>query len=228
MDYRNTEMQHLLISIRLPNGHWAGDITRERHDVTIRVDEHMPLPGGKGLSTVVASSQSSVSNIDEFLEYLNVHSSIDEVNVTDKKENSVEMTLKIARRGGGILKPLMKAEVIPQTPFMVRDGWVEWEFITDHNRVKDLVNSLKNSDIPHRVHSLFKENESRLLTIRQREIFDLAVSKGYYETPRRITLTDLAKVAGISKSTICEIIHLIERHIIEEFADSVRRQSPKN
>ena len=29
MSRGKTDMQHLLISIRLPEGHWAGDITRE-------------------------------------------------------------------------------------------------------------------------------------------------------------------------------------------------------
>ncbi len=222
------DVQHLLISIRLPEGHWAGDITRERHSVLLRVDEHMALPAGRGLSTVVASSNSSVSNIDEFLEYLQGHSSIEEITVFDKHDDSIEMSLTIARKGGGFLKPLLKAKVTPQTPFTVRDGWVEWEFVTDHNHVKELVKALKKSGLPHRIHSLSKEAESRLLTIRQREIFDLAVSSGYYETPRRITLTGLAESAGVSKSTLCEMIHLIEKHIIDEFADSVRRQSPKD
>ncbi|MDP7659441.1 MAG: helix-turn-helix domain-containing protein [Candidatus Thalassarchaeaceae archaeon] len=228
MSRGKTDMQHLLISIRLPEGHWAGDITRERHSVLLRVDEHMALPGGRGLSSVVATSNSSVSNIDEFLEYLQEHSSIEEITVFDKHDDSLDLSLTIARKGGGFLKPLLKAKVTPQTPFTVRDGWVEWEFVTDHNHVKELVKALKKSGLPHRIHSLSKEAESRLLTIRQREIFDLAVSSGYYETPRRITLTGLAESAGVSKSTLCEMIHLIEKHIIDEFADSVRRQSPKD
>jgi predicted DNA binding protein len=64
--------------------------------------------------------------------------------------------------------------------------------------------------------------------VRQREVFDLAVRHGYYDTPRRITLTKLASKVGVSKSTLCEMIQLIEHRIIEEFSESVRRKSPKD
>jgi len=86
---------------------------------------------------------------------------------------------------------------------------------------------LKESGLPHRIHSLSNDTAPRLLTVRQREVFDLAVMHGYYDTPRKITLTELAGKAGVSKSTLCEMVHLIEKHIIDEFSESVRRQSPK-
>ena len=122
----------------------------------------------------------------------------------------------------------MDANHIPTLGCCRALGRVEWEFVTDHKHVKKLVKGLKESELPHRIHSLSKESTSRLLTVRQREVFDLAVSEGYYDNPRRITLTALAEMAGVSKSTLCEMIHLIEKNIIDEFAESVRRQSPRD
>lgn len=221
---RKVDMQHLLISIRLPEGHWAGDLTRSNPSITLRVNEHMALPQGRGLSTVVAAG----NNTNDFVSDLESHEGIEAADVFEEHFDSIEMSVTIARRGGGFLRPLIKAEVTPQTPFTVRDGWVEWEFVTDNDHVKKLVAGLKESKFPHRIHSLSKESTSRLLTVRQREVFDMAVSEGYYENPRRITLTALAEKLGISKSTLCEMIHLIEKNIIDEFAESVRRQSPRD
>jgi predicted DNA binding protein len=223
MTRHGADMQHLLISLRLPDGHWAGDTTRDNHHVAVRIEEHMPLPGGRG------SAQGTVNGegVKRFKTSLEEHPGIESITYYGDESDSVGIGLTIAKGGGGFVRPLIKAEVVPQTPFEIRDGWVEWEFSTDHEHVVNLVKGLKKSGLPHRIHSLSKESAPRLLTVRQREIFDLAVKSGYYEVPRKTTLTGLAKQAGISKSTMCEIIHLIEKQIISEFAESVRRQSPK-
>ena len=43
---------------------------------------------------------------------------------------------------------------------------------------------------------------SRMLTPKQRIIFDSALNEGYWDTPRRITLSALAELLGLSKSTL--------------------------
>ena len=218
-----TEMQHLNLQVRLPDGHWAGDATRENHHITLRIDEHMPLPNGRGTAHAHAFGQ----DIDRFLESVRSHEGVDEIQYHDKNEDAVGLSLTIGKSGGGFLRPLMKAAAIPRTPFEVRDGWVDWEFAMDQSHAKMFIDALRGADIPHRILSFSRTEQPRLLTKRQREVFDAAVALGYYETPRRITLTELAAHMGVSKSTLCGIVHLIEKHIIDEFAERVRQQSPQ-
>ena len=40
--------QQLRIDVRLPYGHWAGDVTREHPSATLRIEQHMPLSKGRG------------------------------------------------------------------------------------------------------------------------------------------------------------------------------------
>jgi|TARA_Y100001949_G_C15933240_1_gene306637 hypothetical protein len=217
------EMQNLLISIRLPDGHWAGDSSRQNHHVTIRIEEHMALPRGRGSAQGTARGY----ELEKFKGDISGHHGVENVIFFGEEGDLAEMNVTISRGGGGFLRPLIEAEVLPQTPFEVRDGWVEWEFATDNTHMRKLMAGLKESGLPHRIHSLSNDTAPRLLTVRQREVFDLAVMHGYYDTPRKITLTELAGKAGVSKSTLCEMVHLIEKHIIDEFSESVRRQSPK-
>jgi hypothetical protein len=65
-----------------------------------------------------------------------------------------------------------------------------------------------------------------MLTPRQRLIFDSALNEGYWDTPRRITLSALAELLGLSKSTISVHLHKIEGIVLNSFADDVRRNSP--
>ena len=184
----------------------------------------MPLPHGRGTAYAHAYGH----DIEPFVAQVAGHGGVEEVLEFDQHDDAVGLTVQIGKGGGGFLRPMMDAGTIPRTPFEVRDGWVEWEFATDQNHAKQLMKSLKDEGIPHHVISFSKADAPRLLTHRQREVFDLAVRHGYYEKPRRITLTNLATEIGVSKSTLCEMIHLIERHIVEEFADAVRHQSPQN
>ena len=66
----------------------------------------------------------------------------------------------------------------------------------------------------------------RMLTPKQRQIFDSALNEGYWDTPRRITLSDLAGFMGLSKSTLSVHLHKIEGIVLNVFAEEVRRNSP--
>ncbi|KAB1197468.1 MULTISPECIES: helix-turn-helix domain-containing protein [Haloferax] len=48
------------------------------------------------------------------------------------------------------------------------------------------------------------------LTAKQREAATLAVSEGYYETPRQTTLDELSNTLGISKSAFSERLSIVE------------------
>jgi len=220
----DTEMQHILISVRLPENHWAGDSTREFPHAKITIDEHMPLPKGRGSAIGRAYGE----ELAGFRAILEKHRGVESISFFGGNEDCVEFSIVVAKGGGGFVRPLIESEVVPQTPFSVSDGWVEWEFSTDREHVIKLVSQLKKSGLPHKIHSLTKEVSERLLTVRQREVFDLAINHGFYDTPRKVTLTRLAKISGVSKSTLCEMIQLIENHIVHEYLGDVRRRSPKD
>ena len=134
-------------------------------------------------------------------------------------------TVDIAPGGGGFIRPIRDAGVIPHSPFEVRDGWVDWTIECTSEKSKELIQSLQDFDIPYRVIST-RATGSRMLTPKQRLIFDSALNEGYWDTPRRITLSDLAELLGLSKSTISVHLHKIEGVVLNSFADEVRRNSP--
>ena len=206
-------VNQLRIEVRLPEGHWSGDVSRERPEAILRIEETMPLGKGRGAAKI----SSSYSLIEE----LNSHSGIDEVR--DLGGNRYEVD--IAPKGGGYIKEIRAVGVIPRSPFEVRDGWVDWTIECSAEKSRELVGLLKLNDIPYRVVSTRKTG-SRILTPKQRLIFDAALNEGYWETPRRISLSDLANTVGLSKSTLSVHLHKIEGIVLNMFAEDVRRKSP--
>lgn len=58
-----------------------------------------------------------------------------------------------------------------------------------------------------------------MLTDKQKDILQIAKREGYYEYPRRIDGSKLAKLLGISKGTLIEHLRKIENKVMDEFVD---------
>jgi predicted DNA binding protein len=91
--------------------------------------------------------------------------------------------------------------------------------------MRHLVNRFRSDEIPHRVLST-RSIRSRLLTPRQREVFEIASREGYWDVPRRINLTELAGLLEVAKSTLSDQLQRIESAVFHAFTDEIRRQSP--
>ena len=112
--------------------------------------------------------------------------------------------------------------LVPRTPFDVVDGWVSWTIQCTTELRKKFIEELKKAELPYRIKSTRISGKS-LLTARQLEVFETARNKGYWATPRKISLVDLSKSLDISKSTLSVLLHSIEGKIVEEFYEEIRQ-----
>jgi predicted DNA binding protein len=173
----------------------------------------MPLGRGRGTARLSSST-------DLMLE-LEHHPGVDEVRDLGDYRYEVD----IAPGGGGYIKPIREVGVIPHSPFEVRDGWVDWTIECAADKSRELVQLLRDGEVPYRVIST-RSTGTRMLTPRQRVVFDSAMNEGYWDSPRRITLSALAELLSVSKSTLSVQLHKIEGVVLNSFADEIRRDSP--
>jgi len=176
--------QQLRIDVRLPEGHWAGDVTRIHPKATLRIEQHMPLGKGRGTARCWANVP-----LDETI---TAHDGIDRLTPLEDGYFNVDISA-----GGG--------------------GYRE--------QMRDLINRFRSDEIPHRLLST-RSTGPRLLTPRQREVFEAASREGYWDVPRRINLTELAGLLSIAKSTLSNQLQRIESAVFHAFTDEIRRQSP--
>ena len=62
------------------------------------------------------------------------------------------------------------------------------------------------------------------LTERQEQVLGTALAQGYFEFPRRISLTGLSELVGVRPSTLSEILRGAERRVLES---TVRVRTPE-
>lgn len=119
-----------------------------------------------------------------------------------------------------LLFPLLKAGIPLQTPFEVRNGTATWELTTSSDRLSALRDRLEEAGITFETEYVHDEPANPadfLLTDRQREVMLTAAEHGYYDTPRRATLTEVSESLGISKATGSDILHRAEGTILKWF-----------
>ena len=203
--------QIVRIEVCLPEGHWAGEATRAHSNAVLQIIETMPLGKGRGTAQI-ASEQ----NLLDDLPNLRGIERVDNL-------GSGKASVTIASGGGGFIKPLRTVGVVPRTPFDVIDGWADWTIQCSSEQAKNLIQEIQQNGIQMRLKST-RSSEQKLLTKRQTEVFELALRRGYWKSPRETTLTELSLELKVAKSTLSVMLHSIEGKIIEKYSREIFAQ----
>lgn len=124
--------------------------------------------------------------------------------------------------GGRTFLPLAKElRLLRRFPFPIQNGVATWVVIGPESRTKRLFRSLRRDRIEFQVESVrrgLRTGATTGLTPRQREILHRAVAEGYFDVPRRISLTVLAMEIGVASSTLSVMLAVIEKKLVESQA----------
>lgn len=116
------------------------------------------------------------------------------------------------------VRAIFDAGELPRFPVRIKDGYVFGEMTTSHERLSLFKEGLEATDIPFEILSVLQtEPAAETLTERQQEFVATGLELGYYDTPRRCTLTGVAERLDVSKATASNVLHRAEEQIIKEF-----------
>ncbi len=117
-----------------------------------------------------------------------------------------------------LLFPVQTAGIPLELPFDIREGQATWELTASHDRLSELGDQLDAFGIRFTVESIERYvDPDRLLTDRQRRLMVAAVERGYYDTPRGCSLTDLAESLDVAKSSVSETLHRAEGAVVKHY-----------
>lgn len=107
---------------------------------------------------------------------------------------------------------------IPSYPLILRDGWVFTELATARKRLSKFKDELERADITYEVLSVTESRDpTAILTDRQTQFVTEALERGYYDSPRQCSLSDLAAIMSVDKSTASRLLHRAEGRVLKEF-----------
>lgn len=117
-----------------------------------------------------------------------------------------------------VLTAIQSAGVPLRMPFEISDGSMALNTTIPQHQLSKLGESFRESGIEFTIQRIQPEADSEsLLTDRQEWLLYEAIDRGYYDTPRRITLVELADELDLAKSTCSETLHRVEERVLKQF-----------
>ncbi len=217
-----TELEHegavivMGLGVRAPDGCPAGAIASAFPHVHVKVLRVFPLGHGLFLEDVRLSGDFS----DE-VQKTTVMALLQRGLITVLESGKGGMTLRLARDHCPLMEILQKVEIPPSFPLMMEGNTELIQVEAPRDKAQRLIGELKSEKQEFTVRTIWTNcNRSRrgnpTLTARQAEIYRIARSAGYWDTPRRTTMTELAHVLRLSKSSLSETLATVERKIMKE------------
>jgi hypothetical protein len=198
------------LTVHTPPDTWVTTVSESYPDAVFRVLR--ALPGRETASGLVElTSEDPVA----ILTALDGHAEVTAVDLLWKREETA--LLQIESSTVEPMAPAKAAGVPVRTPFRIQDGRAVWEVTASSERLRDFADRLEAADVRFAVSYVREEaaGDDQALTDRQREVLDAAAEMGYYETPRRATLTDVAASLDVSKSTASDVLHRAEGNLVD-------------
>lgn len=204
-------MAHACICVGLPEDGWKADVTQERPQTAVCLSS-TSISNGSGVEIVALSGD----GIDDSHRMLQNHPNV--CDTTTVQQTPTERVIQVETEASTVMAAADTANVPVTYPVLLRDGTARIRITASRERLSEFGAALDTAGLSYTVTSVQQTTEyCPVLTERQSEVLETAVSCGYYETPRRCSLTELADEVGIAKSTCSGILKRIGTALVEEF-----------
>ncbi len=199
------------LTLTIPTDIWIGEISRAYPETRFRILAALPdEESGVGLAEITGE------RLEPLVQEMRGREAVDDVDLLSVHGDTVLVQFETSTPL--LLFPIQGSGIPLEMPFDLIDGEAVWELTAPRDRLSELGEQLEQFGIPFPVERIEQHVQpDQLLTEKQWELIQTAVSEGYYDTPRECTLTELAEQVDLAKSTCSETLHRAEGEIIGQF-----------
>jgi len=192
--------------VRVPRQCWIGHITTKYRNVGLKVYSYVKMGDETLINAYVYRSGSRVIKDLEELPC------VKKLTVISGKDDVFAIRVVCSCPLSDVFSKTM---TIPPVPFEVSNGVANWD-LSDFDKV-NIFNIFR--DEAKKAGGSIRVVKKKVdgLTERQREVLRIAISLGYYDYPRKITLSELASKLGVSKASLSEMLMKIESKVIKKY-----------
>ncbi|WP_408958713.1 helix-turn-helix domain-containing protein [Natrinema sp. 74] len=208
-------MAHATLTLTMPESIWIQQVSTAYPEATFRVLAAVPdAESGFALVRITGPE------VPEVVDAMDDHPQITELSLAQWSDD--EATVHFETTTPLLLFSSRDSGMPIELPVEVRDGEATIEVTGSRERLAELAEQLEHFGLQYRIdHVRERLHESQLLSERQLEVITAAVEEGYYDTPRRCSLTELAGHLDIAKSTCSETLHRAEEAIVKRFVEEL-------
>ena len=206
------------IKIKFPEQIWISEVFKNYPDIKMEISHFLPYDLEKSIGNSVIEIMHY--NIDSIIEQIRNHPSVFELSVLEKEENKIKFNIKT--KDPYLLYAIIKCGVLVDFPVRVEEGFAYWRLISSRERIDQLLTLFEQKNIDFELLRIGKspyslEDDKNKLTLDELNILDKAISLGFFEIPRKISLEELANQMGKSKSALSVMLRkIIKKKVLLE------------
>lgn len=198
------------VKIKFPEQLWISQIFKKFPDVKMEISHFLPYDLEKSIGN--SAIEIMHYDIEKILDEIRNHPSVFELSILEQEEKRVKFNIKT--KDPYLLYAIIKCGVLIDFPVRVEDGFAFWRLVSSRDRIDQLLTLFEQKKInfellrigisPYNI-----EDDKNKLTLDELNILDTAISTGFFEIPRKISLEELANQMGKSKSALSVMLRKI-------------------
>jgi len=205
------------VKVELPGEVWITEASKNFPTVKFEIQTLLPISLSGESGSIINNALVKIQSVEwpKIIPLIEKHPSV--ISLNKWEETDTDVLINVKSKDTFILRSLIQSECILKYPILVQSGISTWELISPRKKIDSLLELFEEMGIVYSISSigaLKKEEDSVALTKRQELVREKAMALGYYELPRRITLTQLADKLDIAKSTLSGILRRISKKLI--------------
>ncbi len=210
-------MREVVLNLKHPNN-WISEVTKDS-PTKVRILDCKVAPGEGGVQQLIEVDAPD-EEIAEFITKVKKNRYIAEANIVRTKRGRALGTVHV--RDSVLCAAALGSDVFCRSCLFTSnrkpDGTTEWTLaLNGRESLKELLARIESLDVQVKVARLTSIADREQLTQRQREILQIALEKGFFDYPRKISVRQLALLAGASASTVSEVLRRAHKKIVSEY-----------
>ena len=213
-------MIEAVLRVTLPCS-WVLDVTA-RHGATVNVVEQKP--GGPGRLQTLAEIDPGGADPEEVVATLRKNPFIHDVEAIVPSRGRILATLDVDNCHA--CEAIANSECFLTDATATEGGGLEWRLLAPRKgALEALVKVLRSRGLSVEIAAVRTAKGRRSLTDRQERVVSLAYRLGYFDFPKKINLSNLAKKLGVSKVALSETLRTGEDKILHAYFQGLMKGS---
>ncbi len=198
------------IKIKFPDKLWISELFKNFPDLKMEISYFLPYDLEKSIGNSIIEIMHY--NIDSIIQVIRNHPSVFEFSILEQEDKKIKFNVKT--KDPYLLYALIRCGVLINFPVRVKDGYAYWRLISSRKSIDQLLTLFEQKNIDFELLRIGKspyllEDDKHKLTYDESNALDKAISLGFFEIPRKISLEELANKLGKSKSALSVMLRKI-------------------
>ncbi|MBY9017349.1 MAG: helix-turn-helix domain-containing protein [Candidatus Lokiarchaeota archaeon] len=206
------------IKIKFPEKLWISHIFKKFSGIRMEIEYFLPYDFENSIGNSII--EIFHYSIDSLIDEIKIHESVIDFSILEKEENRVKFNIKT--KDPFLLYAVIKCGVLVNFPVRVRDGYAFWRLISTRERIDELLTLFEQKSVNFTLLKIGNspytlDDDKNKLTFNESNVLDKAISSGFFNIPRNISLEELANELGKSKSALSVMLRkIIKKKVLIE------------